>query len=182
MSILFSHFFLKHFFLQNNLLERKSFSWQRTDEWNLLPPLCSPIFSSSPSSFPPLLRPHSHLLPLPTPSFLLVPRWSHFLRHLHTSVVLLPLAAAAVGGMTARRATATGGTNTKRARGARRGRRPARTSAPTRRTRRPWSRDERPPSALSFRCPFVLTLHRGGEHEQETTGGGVDFTSFFFFC
>lgn len=42
--------------------------------------------------------------------------------------------------MTARKATATGGTNTRRARGARRARRPARTSAATKRTRTPWSR------------------------------------------
>lgn len=113
---------------------------------------------------PPPLFSHVSVLvtPLsPSPSshaVLLLSRCSHFLCHLHTLVVLLPSAAAAVGGMTAKRATATGGTSTKRARGARRGRRPARKSAPTRRTRRPWSRDDRPPPSLNVH--FVLTLQR----------------------
>lgn len=56
-------------------------------------------------------------------------------------ILLLPLAAAAGGGTTVRRATATGGTNIRRARGARRAKRPARISAQTKRTRRPWSSD-----------------------------------------
>lgn len=77
------------------------------------------------------------------------------------SLRLRPLAAAAGGGMTARRATATGGTNTRRARGARRARRPARTLAATKRTRKPWSR--RPHlhplhPLLLFFCLVFLTL------------------------
>lgn len=60
-----------------------------------------------------------------------------------------PAAAAAAGGTTAKKGTATGGTNTRRARGARRARRPARTPAETRRTRRPWSdRRSAPPASL----------------------------------
>lgn len=54
-----------------------------------------------------------------------------------------PLAAAAGGDMTARRATATGGTNTRRARGARKAKRPVRTTMQTKRTRMPWHRDHR---------------------------------------
>lgn len=57
--------------------------------------------------------------------------------------VSCPLAAAAGGDMTARRATATGGTNTRRARGARKAKRPVRTTMQTRRTRMPWHRDQR---------------------------------------
>lgn len=59
------------------------------------------------------------------------------------SSVSCPLAAAAGGDMTARRATATGGTNTRRARGARKAKRPARTTMQTKRTRMPWHRDHR---------------------------------------
>lgn len=50
--------------------------------------------------------------------------------------------AVAGGGTTARRATATGGTNTRRAREARRAKRPARKSVQTRRTRKPWISDQ----------------------------------------
>lgn len=57
------------------------------------------------------------------------------------SSVSCPLAAAAGGDMTARRATATGGTNTRRARGARKAKRPVRTTMQTKRTRMPWRRD-----------------------------------------
>lgn len=50
-------------------------------------------------------------------------------------------AAVAGGGTTARRATATGGINTRRAKGARRAKMLVRRSVQTRRTRRPWSSD-----------------------------------------
>lgn len=43
--------------------------------------------------------------------------------------------------MTARRATATEDTNTRRARGARKAKRPLKTTMQTRRTRMPWSSD-----------------------------------------
>lgn len=50
--------------------------------------------------------------------------------------------AVAGGGTTVRRATATGGTNIRKAREARRAKRPVRKSVPTRRTRKPWISDD----------------------------------------
>lgn len=50
-----------------------------------------------------------------------------------------PAVAVAGGGMTVRRAMATEGTNTRRARGAKRARKPARRLMQTKRTRRLWS-------------------------------------------
>lgn len=64
------------------------------------------------------------------------------------------LAAAAGGDMTARRATATGGTNTRRARGARKAKRPARTTMQTKKTRMPWSSDHH--LCLSFGPSLAL--------------------------
>lgn len=78
--------------------------------------------------------------------------------------------------MTARRATATGGTNTRRARGARRAKRPARTSAQTKRTRRPWSSDRHllfhppplPPVRLSVSSqPLRVSSHRDKDTKGE---------------
>lgn len=81
---------------------------------------------------------------------------SHILCPFHTFVLHLPLAAVAGGGTTARRATATGGTNTRRARGARRAKRPAGRSVQTKRTRRPWSSDHHLLFFLSLSiCPSV---------------------------
>lgn len=77
----------------------------------------------------------------------------------------LSLAAVAGGGTTARRGTATDGTNTRRARGARRAKRPARRSAQTKRIRKPWSSDDHFPS---FIPSFVSMLTRKGENERET--------------
>lgn len=67
--------------------------------------------------------------------------------------------------MTARKATVTGGTNTRRARGARRARRPVRRSAQTKRTRMPWSSDHRLPSVLFL---FVSTGRSERKNKQET--------------
>lgn len=64
-----------------------------------------------------------------------------------------------------RRGTATDGTNTRRARGARRAKRPARRSAQTKRIRKPWSSDDHFPS---FIPSFVSMLTRKGENERET--------------
>lgn len=77
----------------------------------------------------------------------------------------LSLAAVAGGGTTVRRGTATDGTNTRRARGARRAKRPARRSAQTKRIRKPWSSDDHFPS---FIPSFVSMLTRKGENERET--------------
>lgn len=95
---------------------------------------------------------------------------------LHTFVLLHPLAAAAGGDMTARRATATGGTNTRRARGARRAKRPARTSAQTKRTRRPWSSDHHllpppPPSSPLVRLSVSTRPLRVSSHHDKDTKG-----------
>lgn len=80
-----------------------------------------------------------------------------------------PLAAVAGGGMTARRATATGGTNTRRARGARRAKRPVRISEQTKRTRRAWSSDHRLLLVLLL-CPSPTTNKKQkGEDETKKT-------------
>lgn len=86
---------------------------------------------------------------------------------LHSSF-LLSLAAAVEGGTTARRATATGGTNTRRVRGARRAKRLAMISVPTRRTRRPWSRGAPPHSPSLFRFSLEQT-RRKREYEKVTS-------------
>lgn len=86
-----------------------------------------------------------------------------------TSILLLRLAAVAGGGMTARRATATGGTNTRRARGARRAKRPVRISEQTKRTRRAWSSDHRLLLVLLL-CPSPTTNKKQkGEDETKKT-------------
>lgn len=79
-----------------------------------------------------------------------------------------PLAAAvAEGGMTVRRATATGGTNTRRARGARRAKRPVRKSVQTKRTRRPWSSD------LSLLSICLHTLRKGRKWPTKPESRGM---------
>lgn len=75
-----------------------------------------------------------------------------------------PVAAVAGGDTTARTATVTGGTNTRKARGARRAKRPVMRSLPTKRTRRPWSRDQHFLFFLSL--SFCLSLHVS-HHEDE---------------
>lgn len=98
----------------------------------------------------------------------------------HTFVLLLQLAAVAGGGTKARRATATGGTNTRRARGARRAKRPARRSAQTKRTRRPWSSNRHPlppppvcvvlSLSVSGSCLSLRVCHT---HDDEEGKGGL---------
>lgn len=102
----------------------------------------------------------------PRPSHLLTPALYFSSDHFFLSCPLhLSLAAVAGGGTTARRGTATDGTNTRRARGARRAKRPARRSAQTKRIRKPWSSDDHFPS---FIPSFVSMLTRKGENERET--------------
>lgn len=81
-----------------------------------------------------------------------------------------PHAAAAGGGTTARKATATEGTNTRRARGARRAKRPARISAQTKKTRRPWSSDLPPPVFSLFVCLSPLLSFHPLSHQDEKEG------------
>lgn len=70
--------------------------------------------------------------------------------------------------MTAKRATATGGTNTRKARGARKAKRPVRISEQTKRTRRAWSSDHRLLLVL-FLCPSPTTNIRKKQKGEDET-------------
>lgn len=171
-----------------NIRGTKLLNWQTLKIWRFLilyflstSPPCLTHGSSlhSPLSLPSLLYfSSSHLSSVlistffvrvsfspPLPSHLLTPALL-FRSFFSLSCSLhLSLAAVAGGGTTVRRGTATDGTNTRRARGARRAKRPARRSAQTKRIRKPWSSDDHFPS---FIPSFVSMLTRKGENERET--------------